>query len=125
MSAIQSPDGASARALNDANRRQVAIVCADVAGYTRLMQADEDDTHRTRLMNTRHSRLPVSHANPDNIIGVIQARELLAAMLSGQRLDIRGAVRPAPMIPDTPGFTHQSGLTHEACLSLRSANKLL
>src|SRR5437763_3430852 len=50
MSAIHSPDGASPRALNDANRRQVAIGCADVAGYTRLMQADEDDTHR-RMMD--------------------------------------------------------------------------
>ena len=34
-------------------------------------------------------------------MGVIHARELLAAMLSGQRLDVQGAVRAAPIIPDT------------------------
>ena len=35
------------------------------------------------------------------MIGVVQSRELLAAMLSGQPLDIRKHVQPAPVIPDT------------------------
>ena len=48
----------------------------------------------------RASRIQ-THGNPDNIVGVIHARELLAAMLSGQRLDVRSAVRVAPIIPDT------------------------
>ena len=52
-------------------------------------------------MNTPHSRLPVSHGDPDNIVGVVQARELLAGMLSGKPLDIRGALHAAPIIPDT------------------------
>jgi putative hemolysin len=62
---------------------------------------DDEETIRMRLVNTPHSRLPVSQGDPDNIIGVIQARELLAAMLSGKPLDVRGALRAAPIMPDT------------------------
>jgi putative hemolysin len=35
------------------------------------------------------------------MIGVVQARELLAALLSGERLDIRSKTRVAPIIPET------------------------
>jgi putative hemolysin len=58
-------------------------------------------TIRERLVRTAHTRLPVAEGDPDNMIGVIQSRELLAALLSGEPLDIRRRVRRAPVIPDT------------------------
>jgi putative hemolysin len=63
--------------------------------------ADDEETVRALLAETPHSRLPVSEGSPDNIIGVVQSRELLAAMLGGEPLDIRRHVRMAPVIPDT------------------------
>jgi putative hemolysin len=65
---------------------------------------DLDDTEfdmRESLIKTSHSRLPVAEGNPDNVIGVVQARELLAASLSEQPFDIRAHIRQAPIIPDT------------------------
>lgn len=64
---------------------------------------DEDDPEAIRklLMETIHSRLPVSEGNTDNMIGVVQSRQLLAAILAGEELDIRKLVRTAPVIPDT------------------------
>jgi putative hemolysin len=62
---------------------------------------DDEDAIRTLLIETPHSRLPVSDGSPDNIIGVVQSRALLAALLSGQPLDIRAQVQQAPVIPDT------------------------
>ncbi|MEE1610312.1 hemolysin family protein [Microvirga sp. CF3016] len=62
---------------------------------------DDEEAIRELLIETPHSRLPVSEGTPDNVIGVVQSRELLAAMLSGEPLDIRGHVQPAPVIPDT------------------------
>ena len=56
---------------------------------------------RERLIKTAHTRLPVAEGNPDNMIGVVQSRELLAAMLSGEALDVRAHIRRAPVIPDT------------------------
>ncbi len=62
---------------------------------------DDEAAIRELLIETPHSRLPVSEGTPDNVIGVVQSRELLAALLTGQPLDIRKHVQPAPVIPDT------------------------
>jgi putative hemolysin len=65
---------------------------------------DLDDTDfeiRELLINTAHSRLPVAEGHPDNMLGVVQARELLAASLRNEPLDIRAHIRKAPIIPDT------------------------
>jgi putative hemolysin len=56
---------------------------------------------RQCLINTPHSRLPVAEGHPDNMLGVVQARELLAATLREEPLDIRAHIRKAPIIPDT------------------------
>lgn len=53
------------------------------------------------LIRTRHARLPVCEHNPDNMIGVVQVRELVAALLKGEPLSVRAHVRAAPVIPDT------------------------
>ncbi len=63
--------------------------------------ADAPETIRALLIDTPHSRLPVSDGKPDNMIGVVQSRELLAALLAGEALDIRAYVQSAPVIPDT------------------------
>lgn len=60
-----------------------------------------EDEIKERLITTRHSRLPVGEDTPDNMIGVVQTRELLAALLSGQPLDVRAHARSAPIIPET------------------------
>lgn len=56
---------------------------------------------RECLIKTPHSRLPVAEGTQDNMIGVVQARELLGAFLADRPLDVRAHVRPAPVIPDT------------------------
>ena len=63
----------------------------------------DDDEFKIReiLIKTPHSRLPVAEGHPDNMLGVVQARELLAASLRNEPLDIRAHIRKAPIIPDT------------------------
>jgi putative hemolysin len=56
---------------------------------------------REVLMRTAHSRLPVVEGSPSALIGVVQSRELLAALLRGEPLDVHAMARPAPMVPDT------------------------
>ena len=46
MSAIQPPASPSGPGLNQASRRTATVLFADMVGYTRLMQVDEDDTTR-------------------------------------------------------------------------------
>jgi putative hemolysin len=56
---------------------------------------------REVLQRTAHSRLPVGDGSPEAMIGVVQSRELLAALLRGEPLDVRARARPAPVVPDT------------------------
>jgi len=65
--------------------------------------ADGEAALRSQLIETPHSRLPVADGGIDHMLGVVQARELLAAALSGQPLDIRSRLHKAPIIPDTLG----------------------
>ena len=80
----------------------------------RINLEDDEITIRALLTNTPHSRLPVSDGQADNMLGVVQARELLAAMLSRQALNVRGSVRPAPVIPDTLDALNALNVLREA-----------
>lgn len=55
---------------------------------------------RLALEEISHSRIPVADGSVDNIIGVIQSRDLLRATLNARELDLRQLARPAPVIPD-------------------------
>jgi putative hemolysin len=62
---------------------------------------DDPESVRELLITTPHSRLPVSEGDSDNMIGIVESRELLAAILAGEELDVRRHVKSAPVIPDT------------------------
>jgi magnesium and cobalt exporter, CNNM family len=59
-----------------------------------------DDIRRT-ILESVHSRLPVHAGAPEEMLGVIQAKDLLDAYLRDERPDIRPQVRPAANVPDT------------------------
>ena len=58
------------------------------------------DGLKAALKDTPHSRIPVAEGSVENIVGVVQVRDLLEAMLDGRGLDLRQMVKPAPVIPD-------------------------
>ena len=58
------------------------------------------DEIRTALREIPHSRIPVAKGSVDNIVGVVQTRDLLAAMLDGRPLNLHSLTRAAPVIPD-------------------------
>jgi putative hemolysin len=64
------------------------------------LTADPEDIRRT-IVESAHSRLPAHAGTPEEMLGVIQAKDLLDAYLRGERPDIRAQVRPAPNVPDT------------------------
>jgi len=62
--------------------------------------ASEDEVRRI-LIETAHSLMPVAEGSVDTMIGVVQARALLASVLRGETLDVRAHIRNALIIPDT------------------------
>jgi len=63
------------------------------------LQSD-DATIRKLLMETQHSRLPASEGGVDAMIGVVQTRDVLSALLAGRTLEPRRHVRAAPIVHD-------------------------
>ncbi|MER9302181.1 hemolysin family protein [Mesorhizobium sp. M0293] len=63
------------------------------------LQSDEAAI-RKLLMETQHSRLPAGDGGVDVMVGVVQTRDVLAAMLAGRVLDPRRHVRAAPIVYD-------------------------
>jgi putative hemolysin len=55
---------------------------------------------REALLATPHSRIPVADGSVENIVGVIQTRDVVAALLEGRPLDVAHLCRSAPVIPD-------------------------
>ena len=55
---------------------------------------------RKALMEARHSRLPAAEGSIDAMVGVVQTRQILAALLERKAFDPRAFVRPAPIVHD-------------------------
>ena len=47
-----------------------------------------------------HSRIPVAEGSADNVIGVLQTRDLVQTLLDGREINLRELTRSAPVIPD-------------------------
>jgi putative hemolysin len=55
---------------------------------------------KAALEEIPHSRIPVAEGSADNIIGVLQTRDLVHALIEGRKIDLRELARTAPVIPD-------------------------
>ena len=65
------------------------------------LDVDLDDAEiRKALLETPHTRLPVGEGSIDAVIGVVQARDIVSALLRGEVLDLRKLMRLAPVLPD-------------------------
>jgi putative hemolysin len=70
---------------------------------------------RKQLIETPHTRLPVAEGSVDKLVGVVQARDIVAALVEGRTLDLRELVRQAPIVPDQMDAM-------DALVTLRSAD---
>ena len=84
--------------LGDAPVRAVMTPRRDVDMLNLSATAEEI---RETITSSPHSRLPAYEENPEDILGIVQAKDLLHAYLSGEYSDVRSHVRPAPIVPDT------------------------
>ena len=63
------------------------------------VDATTEEIHRV-LIGSPHSRCPVAEDSVDDICGVVQARDIVAAQLGGEVLDLRKLMRPLEKVPD-------------------------
>lgn len=62
--------------------------------------ASDADAVREKLLETPHSRLPVARGSVDDVVGVVQARDIAGALFRGEPLDLERLMRPAKVIHD-------------------------
>ena len=62
--------------------------------------ASSRDEIRKALLESAHTRIPVAAGSVENIVGVIQIRDVVAALLEDRPLDLEELCRKAPVIPD-------------------------
>jgi putative hemolysin len=55
---------------------------------------------RLALLESPHSRIPVADGAVENIVGVIQTRDVMAAALEGRSINLKQLCLKAPVIPD-------------------------
>jgi putative hemolysin len=58
------------------------------------------DAIRAFLQTTPHNRVPVAEGSVDRLIGVVQARDIAAALAEGQPVNLRALMKEAPVIHD-------------------------
>mgnify|MGYP001368741276 CR=1 FL=1 len=76
--------------------------------------ATSEEEIREQLIETPHSLIPVGEDTIDTLVGVVRARDLLAAVLTGKPLDIRSHIRKVPIIPETMNALDALSILREA-----------
>lgn len=59
------------------------------------------EENRHKLVESPYSIIPVCKGGLDNVLGFIQAKDLLRRALRGERMELAGAARPAYSVPKT------------------------
>jgi putative hemolysin len=66
-----------------------------------LDQSDSVEEIRSRISESGHSRFPVGRGSLDNLVGVTQAKDLLASALQGKPIDLTSSLQPPVLVPRT------------------------
>ena len=84
--------------LGDRSARTVMTPRTDVEWLDATLPPDEI---AAELRVAHHSRLPIMSGITDDVMGVVQLRELLPVLLAGQPWELKDFIREVPVIPDT------------------------
>jgi putative hemolysin len=60
----------------------------------------DQETIRRKLVEASHNRIPVAEGSVDRLVGVVQARDVVACLIDGKEIDLRALMKPAPIVPD-------------------------
>ncbi|MEJ7934510.1 hemolysin family protein [Sphingobium sp. AN558] len=60
----------------------------------------DDATIRARLLETPHTRLPVGRGSVEDIVGIVQARDIMTALFRGEPLNLGALMRKGEVVPD-------------------------
>ena len=62
---------------------------------------DPEEENRRKIRESAYSRFPVVQGGSQQVLGIVQAKDLLIAALAGRPFDLRAATRPPLYLPNT------------------------
>ena len=62
---------------------------------------DPEPEIRRKLQSSQHSRLPVGRGSIDEVVGVVQAKDLLNAFISGGSVRLKDHIKQAPVVHES------------------------
>lgn len=81
--------------------RRVSTVMTPRTQIESLDLADPVEENRRKIRDSACSRFPVVQGGTQQVVGIVQVKDLLAAAISGQPFDLRAATRPPLYLPST------------------------
>src|SRR5437764_2698562 len=87
-------------ALRLGDRRASAVMTP----RTQIVWLDLDDSeaeNRRKIQESAYSRFPVVQGGSQQVVGIVQSKDLLVAALAGRPFDLRAATRPPLYLPNT------------------------
>jgi putative hemolysin len=81
--------------------RRVSAVMTPRTQVEWLDLTDSVEENRRKIRDSDYSRFPVMEGGPQQVVGIVQVKDLLAAALAGRPFDLRGAVKPPLYLPNT------------------------
>ena len=71
---------------------------------TQIVWLDVNDSVEqigAKLADSGHSRFPVCAGSLDDVVGIVQAKDLLASFLAGKNVALKASMQPPPFVPRT------------------------
>ncbi|HVH76993.1 MAG TPA: hemolysin family protein [Stellaceae bacterium] len=81
--------------------RRVSTVMTPRTQIESLDLGDAEAENRRKIRDSAYSRFPVVQGGTQQVVGIVQVKDLLAAAISGQPFDLRAATRPPLYLPST------------------------
>jgi putative hemolysin len=81
--------------------RPVRAVMTPMTSVLVLSVEDGSAGLRRKILESPHSRIPVHGGDPDNLIGIVQIKEIADALLQRKKFDLAALVRTVPVIPES------------------------
>jgi putative hemolysin len=81
--------------------RRVNTVMTPRTQIESLDLGDPETENRRKIRDSAYSRFPVVQGGTQQVVGIVQVKDLLAAAISGQPFDLRAATRPPLYLPST------------------------
>jgi putative hemolysin len=81
--------------------RSISAVMTPRTQVEWLDVTDTEEENRRKIRDSDYSRFPVVQGGPQQVLGIVQVKDLPTMALTGQPIDIKGAVKPPIYLPNT------------------------